>query len=134
MRAMAILYIGPRHNPDFATDYYISPVLTPEVLLAQFPRTYLICGERDPFVDDTVILAGRMRQAKLNKREEARRKVRQKLAQARSGLRMSKSDAKSVEEDPILEEDEDDWLSMRIIEGWGHGFVSQAREWRLDQS
>ena len=127
MRAMAILYIGPRHNPDFATDYYISPVLTPEVLLAQFPRTYLICGERDPFVDDTVILAGRMRQAKLNKREEARRKVRQKLAQARSGLRMSKSDAKSVEEDPILEEDEEDWLSMRIIEGWGHGFVSYAR-------
>jgi hypothetical protein len=71
-----------------------------------------------------VILAGRLRQAKLNKREEARRKVRQKSAQARAGLRMSRSDAKNLEEDRILEEDEDDWLSMRIIEGWGHGFVS----------
>lgn len=120
---MAILYIGPRHNPDFATDYYISPILTPEALLAQFPRTYLVCGERDPFVDDTVILAGRLRQAKRNRREEARRKAVQQLAQARAGLRMSRTDSHS-RNDPILQEDEDDWLSMRIIEGWGHGFVS----------
>jgi hypothetical protein len=127
MRAMAILYIGPRHNPDFATDYYISPILTPEVLLAQFPRMYLICGERDPFVDDTVLLAGRLRQAKRSKREEARRQAAQKLAQARAGLRMSRTDSSNRNNDPILEEDEDDWLSMRIIEGWGHGFVSRYK-------
>lgn len=121
---MAILYIGPRHNPDFATDYYISPILTPEKLLAQFPRTYLICGEKDPFVDDTVILAGRLRQAKRNRREEARREKAKRLAQARAGLRMSRADS-NTPDDKIIDEEEDDWLSMRIIEGWGHGFVSR---------
>jgi hypothetical protein len=78
-------------------------------------------------VDDTVILAGRLRQAKRNKREEARRQAAQKLAQVRAGLRMSRTDSSSRNNDPILEEDEDDWLSMRIIEGWGHGFVSRFK-------
>lgn len=58
MRAMAILYVGPKQNPDFQTDYYISPILAPEGLLAQFPPVLMICGEKDPFVDDTVIWAG----------------------------------------------------------------------------
>lgn len=124
MRAMAILYIGPKNNPDFATDYYISPILAPEALLAQFPRLYIICGEKDPFVDDSVILAGRLRTAKRNRREEARRKTAQRLGQMKAGLRMSKNDAASRDDDEILQQDEDDWLSLRIIEGWGHGFVS----------
>jgi hypothetical protein len=29
MRAMALLYIGPYRNPDFAIDYHISPILAP---------------------------------------------------------------------------------------------------------
>lgn len=64
MRAMAILYIGPTQNPDFHSDYYISPILAPSALLAQFPPALLICGEKDPFVDDTVIIAGRIREAR----------------------------------------------------------------------
>ncbi|KAL8956865.1 MAG: hypothetical protein Q9193_005719 [Seirophora villosa] len=66
MRAMLILYIGPHARPDFSTDYLLSPVLAPEALLAKFPKTCLLTGERDPLVDDTVIFAGRLRQAKHN--------------------------------------------------------------------
>ncbi|ORX53116.1 alpha/beta-hydrolase [Hesseltinella vesiculosa] len=64
MRAMAILYLGPHATPDFESDYLLSPVVAPFDLLAQFPKTYMICGEKDPFVDDTVIFASRIRQAK----------------------------------------------------------------------
>ncbi|RUS22034.1 Alpha/Beta hydrolase protein [Endogone sp. FLAS-F59071] len=72
MRAMAILYLGPDSYPDFATDYLLSPIVAPAELLAQFPRTYFMTGEKDPFVDDTVIFAGRIRQAK---RDEAARRM-----------------------------------------------------------
>jgi acetyl esterase/lipase len=64
MRAMIILYIGPHNRPDFSTDFLLSPLLAPEALLAKFPRTWMLTGERDPLVDDTVIFAGRLRQAK----------------------------------------------------------------------
>ena len=66
MRAMVILYVGPHTRPDFTTDYLLSPLLAPEMLLADFPKTYFMTGERDPLVDDTVIFAGRLRQAKYN--------------------------------------------------------------------
>ncbi|MCJ1472035.1 hypothetical protein MMC13_000680 [Lambiella insularis] len=67
MRAMIILYVGPHNRPDFSTDFLLSPVLAPEALLAEFPKTYFLTGERDPLVDDTVIFAGRLRQAKYNR-------------------------------------------------------------------
>ena len=70
MRAMIILYIGPHHRPDFGLDYLLSPVLAPEQLLAKFPKTYFLTGERDPLVDDTVILAGRIRKAKYEAYQE----------------------------------------------------------------
>lgn len=64
MRAMIILYIGPRNRPDFTQDYLLSPVLAPEALLAAFPKTYFMTGERDPLVDDTLIFSGRLRRAR----------------------------------------------------------------------
>ncbi|KAI5458138.1 Alpha/Beta hydrolase protein [Mariannaea sp. PMI_226] len=64
MRAMIILYIGPHYRPDFSQDYLLCPVLAPEALLVNFPKTYFLTGERDPLVDDTVIFAGRLRRAK----------------------------------------------------------------------
>ncbi|KND94191.1 Hormone-sensitive lipase [Tolypocladium ophioglossoides CBS 100239] len=64
MRAMIILYIGAHNRPDFTQDYLLSPVLAPEALLAKFPKTYFMTGERDPLVDDTVVFAGRLRRAK----------------------------------------------------------------------
>jgi len=75
MRAMAILYIGPHLNPDFASDYHISPIHTPAQLLAKFPPLLLQCGEKDPFVDDTIIFAGRIREAKRQRREEIRKEL-----------------------------------------------------------
>lgn len=66
MRAMIILYVGPRSRPDFSTNYLLSPLLAPEAVLARFPKTCFLTGERDPLVDDTVIFAGRLRQAKQN--------------------------------------------------------------------
>lgn len=59
-----IVYLGPHAYPDFESDYLLSPIVAPAHLLAQFPKTYMICGEKDPFVDDTVIFGGRIRQAK----------------------------------------------------------------------
>jgi acetyl esterase/lipase len=64
MRAMIILYIGPHNRPDFSQDYLLSPILAPDSLLCQFPKTYFLTGERDPLVDDTVIFAGRLRRVK----------------------------------------------------------------------
>lgn len=63
LRAMILLYVGEHNKPDFATDFLLSPLRAPETLLARFPRTFLMCGERDPLVDDTAIFAGRLRQA-----------------------------------------------------------------------
>ncbi|KAK5661386.1 hypothetical protein OQA88_11285 [Cercophora sp. LCS_1] len=64
MRAMIILYVGPHNRPDFSRDYLLCPILAPDVLLARFPKTYFLTGERDPLVDDTVIMAGRLRRVK----------------------------------------------------------------------
>ncbi|KAM7208518.1 hormone-sensitive lipase [Naviculisporaceae sp. PSN 640] len=64
MRAMIILYVGPHNRPDFSRDYLLSPILAPDSLLAKFPKTYFLTGERDPLVDDTVIFAGRLRRVK----------------------------------------------------------------------
>jgi hypothetical protein len=139
MRAMAILYIGPQRNPDFQTDYYISPILSPPHLLADFPPVYLICGEKDPFVDDTVIFAGKIREAKRSRRATAELASQGKSAKYGESLRMSSSSSKSKSSDsgagagqscdavdPILDEMEEDWVQMRIIEGWGHGFMQMS--------
>jgi hypothetical protein len=123
MRAMAILYIGPSQSPDFETDYYISPILSPPKNLAHFPPVYLICGERDPFVDDTVILAGKIREAKRGRRAEAERgRPTHRPGRGGEALRMSDENGP----DHILRETDDDWVQMRIIEGWGHGFMQMT--------
>ncbi|KAK4705416.1 hypothetical protein P7C70_g794, partial [Phenoliferia sp. Uapishka_3] len=118
-RAMALLYIGPRNAPDLHSDYHISPIFTPLALLAQFPPVYLSCGERDPFVDDTVIFAGRLREAK-----EARKlELQGRKSKFGESLRMSAST--SSQQDNILDETEENWVQMKIIEGtsWSHGYM-----------
>ncbi|KAK3072937.1 hypothetical protein LTR53_005895 [Teratosphaeriaceae sp. CCFEE 6253] len=102
LRAMILLYIGPHNKPDFATDHLLSPVLTPETLLMRFPKTYMLTGERDPLVDDTVVFAGRLRQAKL----QAWR-ARQELGLVREGE----------------EFDESRHVEVEIIPGISHGFL-----------
>ena len=121
---MALLYIGPQRNPDFATDYYISPILSPSHLLAHFPPVYLICGERDPFVDDTIIFAGKIREAKRHRRAEAEAQLHR--SHHGEGLRMTTSAKPDGKPDRILRETEDNWVQVRIIEGWGHGFMQMG--------
>ncbi|KAL7267924.1 hypothetical protein RUND412_009472 [Rhizina undulata] len=104
MRAMVILYIGPHNRPDFTTDYFLSPICAPESLLAQFPKTYFLTGERDPLVDDTVIMAGRIRAAK-----RAVWKSRYELGLVRG------EDERNVE--------------VRLVEGISHGFLQMAALW-----
>jgi acetyl esterase/lipase len=101
LRAMIILYIGPHNRPDFTTDYLLSPVLAPDALLARFPKTYFLTGERDPLVDDTVIMAGRIRQAKQSRWRERRE----------LGLTGGR------------EMNESEWLEVSLIPGISHGFL-----------
>ncbi|KAI7095412.1 hypothetical protein KC352_g39102, partial [Hortaea werneckii] len=102
LRAMIILYIGPYNRPDFATDFLLSPLLAPENLLAYFPKLYLLTGERDPLVDDTVIFAGRLRQAKLQRFQE-----RQELGLLPASARF----------------DERQHVEVTLIPGISHGFL-----------
>ncbi|KAL4879176.1 CLN3 protein-domain-containing protein [Aspergillus karnatakaensis] len=105
MRAMIILYIGPHNRPDFNTDYLLSPVLAPEALLAQFPKTYILTGERDPLVDDTVVFAGRLRQAKMRRFQE------------RQELGLEKSHRSFNEKDHV---------EVSLLPGVSHGFMQMA--------
>lgn len=101
MRAMVILYVGPHHRPDFATDFLLCPLLAPENMLARFPKTYFLTGERDPLVDDTVIFAGRLRQAHATRIQERR------------DLGLEKSNHEFREED---------FVEVVLIPGISHGF------------
>ena len=102
MRAMIILYIGPHTQPSFATDFLLSPILAPETLLCDFPKTYIVTGERDPLVDDTVIFAGRLRQAKA-----ARLLERKELGLERESQRFH----------------EEDFVEVVLVPGISHGFL-----------
>jgi len=119
MRAMAILYIGPHLNPDFASDYHISPILTPAPLLAKFPLLLLQCGEKDPLVDDTIIFAGRVREAKRQRRGE----IRKMLALGRDNMDNAEFQRLEEELDHLEVESDEDWLQMQIFSGWSHGYL-----------
>ena len=119
MRAMAILYVGPHLNPDFASDYHISPILTPAQLLAKFPPLLLQCGEKDPFVDDTIIFAGRIREAKRQRREE----IRKELAVRHGNMNDAEFQTLEDELSHLEVESDEDWLQMQIFSGWSHGYL-----------
>lgn len=106
MRAMALLYIGPHNKPDFHTDYLLSPILAPSELLAKFPKTYFMCGEVDPFVDDTVIMAGRIREAK------------QAATSRRRELAMSSANGNAD-----IDEEQNEHVEMTLVRGTSHGFL-----------
>ncbi|KAI8808437.1 Alpha/Beta hydrolase protein [Cladochytrium replicatum] len=80
LRVMALLYLAKSPvTPRFQEDYYLSPVVAPDSILARFPKTYFLCGEKDPFVDDTIVFAGRLRDAKAKAHKEWER-VRRRAA------------------------------------------------------
>lgn len=115
---MAILYIGPHLNPDFATDYHISPILTPSQLLAQFPPLLMQCGEKDPFVDDTIIFAGRVREAKRQRKYELMELLNKTPVPSQS---VQEEWQKELER--LSEESEEDWVQMQIFSDWSHGYL-----------
>ncbi|KND00948.1 uncharacterized protein SPPG_04049 [Spizellomyces punctatus DAOM BR117] len=146
MRAMALLYLGTSPVPvDLASDYYLSPVMAPDDLLARFPKTYLLCGEKDPFVDDTVVFAGRLRENKQKARKEwermmrkvehgggvealADKKQKQKLAQANgthmngtaNGTAKGNGAAPERVRTHIFSRDPDTMVRVKILEGVSH--------------
>lgn len=137
MRAMAILYIGPHRNPDFATDYHLSPILAPASLLAHFPPLLMQCGEKDPFVDDTVIFAGRVREAKRTRKAELDLLLAGKSARFGEGMRMTAADGSGLidgsrsvtlkrERDQLAREGEEDWVQMVLFSDWSHGYLQMG--------
>ena len=54
-------YISASFKPS--QDWLLSPALTPEHLLKQYPKTILMCGEFDPLFDDCYRFGHRLRQA-----------------------------------------------------------------------
>lgn len=104
MRAMMILYIGPHNRPDFSSDYLLSPILAPDSLLVEFPKTYIMTGERDPLVDDTVIFAGRLRRARALKHAEE--------------IARGEGSEKELNDKDIVE--------VTLIPGISHGFLQFA--------
>ena len=99
---MVILYIGPSNRPDFQTEFYLSPIVAPDSLLAKFPPVYFLTGERDPLVDDTVIMAGRIRTAK------------QAVRRHRRDVGLEPTD------------DGDDGVQVCLIQGISHGFLQMS--------
>lgn len=71
-----------------------------------------------------MIFAGKLREAK-----EARKlELIGRGGKFGESLRMSSSpsSAGGGKRDPILDEDEADWVTMRIISGWSHGYLQMS--------
>ncbi|KAF9896312.1 hypothetical protein BX616_007701, partial [Lobosporangium transversale] len=64
LRALMVMYIGGDPTLDHKSNYFLSPIHTPDHILAQYPRTYILCGEKDPLVDDSIIFMAKLRRAK----------------------------------------------------------------------
>ena len=91
------------------TDYHVSPILAPSELLAEFPPILLQCGGRDPLVDDTVLFAARVRQAKLS---------------ARGKTAHAAMNGGAVH--PAQEYEEGDFVKVQIFPGWSHGYLQMS--------
>ena len=104
------------------------------------------CGEKDPFVDDTVIFAGRVREAKRARKVELDLLLSGKSARFGESLRMSSVDGHldsrtsaelKKERDKLASEEESDWVQMVLFSDWSHGYLqmptlmSEARAVRL---
>lgn len=72
----------------------ISPILAPASLLAKFPPTFIVCGESDPFADDSLLFAARIRDAKMAERSKTHTMTPKERDQIKSSV------------------------DLRIIEGW----------------
>lgn len=91
--------------------------MTPSEVLARFPRVLMQCGEKDPFVDDTIIFAGRLRESK-----------RARLQELRMKMERGKLSGSEAEEWGRLDtESEEDWVEMSLFPEWSHGYLQMGR-------
>ena len=91
--------------------------MTPSEILARFPRVLMQCGEKDPFVDDTIIFGGRLRESKRARLREL-------------GTRMERgecSEAEAEEWGRLSGEREEDWVEMALFPEWSHGYLQMGR-------
>jgi hypothetical protein len=59
LKIMAFMYLAESPIPvDLKHDYYLSPLLVPDDILAQFPKIHFMTGERDPLVKLVVLVIG----------------------------------------------------------------------------
>lgn len=87
----------------------------------------------DPFVDDTCVFAGRVREAKRARKQELDLLLAGKSARFGETLRMSQAEHSGEElrklrreRDQLAGEGEDDWVRMVIYEDWSHGYLQMA--------
>jgi hypothetical protein len=92
------------------------------------------CGEKDPFVDDTVIFAGRVREAKRARKVELDLALEGKSARFGEALKMTAATtataadgprlaAMKLERDRLARESENDWVEMVLFSDWSHGYL-----------
>ena len=75
------------------------------------------CGEKDPFVDDTIIFAGRLRESK-------RARLRELC------IKMEREECSEVEKDEwarLNGQSEEDWVEMALFPEWSHGYLQMGR-------
>jgi hypothetical protein len=86
-------------------------------------------------VDDTVIFAGRVREAKRARKIELELAISGKSARFGESLGMSNADAPSdggrlaamkEERDKLSRESEDDWVQMVLFSDWSHGYLQMT--------
>lgn len=94
-----VMYIGGDPTLDLKSNYLVSPIHTPDHILAQYPRTYIITGEKDPLVDDSIIFMAKLRQAK---RKQA----------AAAGVTLSEDDHSDT--------------TLKIVTGVSHAFMQMT--------
>ncbi|KAE9396008.1 hypothetical protein BT96DRAFT_1021652 [Gymnopus androsaceus JB14] len=112
---MAMFYIGPDHNHDFSTDYHLSPILTPAHYLARFPPLLMQCGEKDPFCDDSVISARRVRKAKKTRLQFLLIRPRNRQGRHTPALRQERG--------YLARDGGKDWVQLDLFSGWSHGYL-----------
>ena len=91
--------------------------MTPSEILARFPRVLMQCGEKDPFVDDTIIFAGRLRESKRARLRELDRKKEKGECSEMEGEEWAR----------LGREREEDWVEMALFPEWSHGYLQMGR-------
>ncbi|KAJ3350641.1 hypothetical protein HDU91_006220 [Kappamyces sp. JEL0680] len=121
LRSMALMYLANSPvKPDLQNDFYLSPLMAPDAVLSQFPKTYIICGEKDPLIDDTVIFAARIRKAKKKAHREWE-KLREK--QSPEFLNLPSQSPVAAFPDHPFAKDPESQITVKILPGMSHGFL-----------